>query len=373
MDSFSQNEFLQSDYWRKFQESVGRRTFHITSPQPSPYKGEGEIIFSASVIEHELPIVGKYFYVPRGPIIVNPKSEIPASPARLAAKRAGRLNPKPQVAEQGSLRGRQIQNSFSELIALAKKNNAGWIRIEPADKELRLISEAKPRKFRGFASIQKAPHDMQPREILVIDITKPEEQLLSEMKPKTRYNIKLSQKHNVSVKVLTNNQQLTTNNYFDKFIRLVKITAERDKITPHPESYYRKMFETIPGDILKLYVAEYNSKVIAANIVIHYGDTATYLHGASDNEARNVMAPYILQWQAILDAKKAGLKRYDLGGVKLTYNLQPTTNNWQGITRFKTSFSPVTLPIVFPGSYDIVINSFRYNLYRVLQKIRGLV
>ncbi len=77
----------------------------------------------------------------------------------------------------------------------------------------------------------------------------------------------------------------------------------------HPESYYRKMFETIPAEILKLYMAEYENKIIAANIVIHYGNTATYLHGASDNEYRNVMAPYLLQWQAILDAKKAGLNK----------------------------------------------------------------
>ena len=155
---------------------------------------------------------------------------------------------------------------------------------------------------------------MQPREILILDISKSEEELLAGMKQKTRYNIKLAEKRDV--KVLASREK----KYIDEFCRLVKITAERDKITPHPENYYRKMFETIPPEILKLYIAEYEGKIIAANLVLFFGKTATYMHGASDNEHRNVMAPYLLQWQTILDAKKSGCNRYDLGGIKTVPN-----------------------------------------------------
>jgi lipid II:glycine glycyltransferase (peptidoglycan interpeptide bridge formation enzyme) len=165
-----------------------------------------------------------------------------------------------------------------------------------------------------------------------------------------------------------------TNKYIEEFIKLVKITAERDKIKTHPESYYRKMFETVPGGILKFYVAEYEGKVIAANIVIFYGDTATYLHGASDNEYRNVMAPYLLQWQAILDAKKAGYQKYDLGGIKSCITQHEICNNrWAGITRFKLGFAPNVEPTRFPGSYDIILNPKKYYLYRFLQKIKKIL
>ena len=51
-------EFLQSSQWRQFQASVGRRTFFL--------ENEG---FLASVIEHELPVVGRYLYCPRGPVV----------------------------------------------------------------------------------------------------------------------------------------------------------------------------------------------------------------------------------------------------------------------------------------------------------------
>jgi peptidoglycan pentaglycine glycine transferase (the first glycine) len=315
--------FLQSVEWRKFQESTGRKTCKVFSDN-----------FSASIIEHSLPVTGKYFYIPRGPVVNYSKGN----------------------------------KGMAELINLAKKGNIGWIRFDANSEEmLKIISKTELFSNKNSAlKIRKAPHDMQPREIFMIDIVKPEEQLLTEMKSKTRYNIKLAQKHNVKIKV--------DQKYLDDFLKLVKITAKRDGITPHPDEYYRKMFETIPADNLKLYVAEFKEKIISANVVVFYGKVATYLHGAADNDYRNVMAPYLLQWQAIIDAKAVGCERYDMGGIR-TYNVQHKTyskSSWSGITRFKTGFSVVTNTIEFPGSYDIVLNSFKYNLYRILQRIKAL-
>ncbi len=210
--------------------------------------------------------------------------------------------------------------------------------------------------------------DVQPREILVLDISKSEEEILAGMKQKTRYNIKLAEKR--GVKVYNSREE----KYIEKFCRLVGITSERDKIKSHPENYYRKMFETIPDDILKLYVAEYEGKIICANVVSFFGKTATYMHGASDNIHREVMAPYLLQWQAILDAKKAGCEKYDFGGIK-SHNIEHgawNKSNWEGITKFKTGFAPNTDSIEFPGCWDIVLNSNKYNLYRMLQKIKKI-
>jgi lipid II:glycine glycyltransferase (peptidoglycan interpeptide bridge formation enzyme) len=317
-------DFLQSDYWRGFQENVGHRTFFLK-----------EESFRASIIEHELPIVGKYFYIPRGPIM-----------------------------EHGTWNMEQ-KNGFDKLFNLAKENRVNWIRIEPENNQaLELI-----KKSISF-SIKKAPHDMQPREIFGMDIAKSEEELLSEMKSKTRYNINLAQKRGVSVKVISNDKN--NKYYVDRFVELVSLTAERKGVSFHPENYYRKMLEIIPGDVLRLYVAEFENKIIAANLVIFYGDKATYLHGAADDEYRNVMAPYLLQWQAILDAKNAGYKFYDFGGVK-SYNMDHKAwNNWRGITKFKLGFSPNTKTTEFSGSHDIILNRWKYNVYIFIQKIKEI-
>ena len=343
-------EFLQSEEWREFQKKAGSRVFYV--------ENEG---FSASIIEHQLPIVGKYFYVPRG-IVLSAKAE------RISNFESQISNEFPMTNNRIS-NELKIQNSkfkiyFSELMELAKKNNIGWVRVDLKDKnELNLIKE------NINCKIVKAPHDMQPKEIFVLDISKSEEELLAEMSQKTRYNIKLAQKRGISLR--TANAYENTND-ISEFIRLVKATAKRKGISFHAEDYYRKMFENLPKNMLKLYVAEYNGKVIAANVVVFYGDTATYLHGATDDEYRNVMAPHLLQWQAILDAKKTGCKFYDLGGVK-TQNLKPTAHNpWAGITKFKLGFSPNTKPLEFAGSYDIIVNPRVYLLYQVLQKIKEL-
>jgi len=203
---------------------------------------------------------------------------------------------------------------------------------------------------------------MQPREVLVLDISKSEGEILAQMKPKTRYNIKLAEKK--SVKIYDSREE----KYVEEFLRLVKVTSQRDKITSHPEEYYRKMFKVIPGDILKLYIAEYEGRIIAANLVLFFGRAATYMHGASDNEHRSVMAPYLLQWQAIQDAKYAGCTRYDFGGIKVG----GTGSDWSGITKFKTGFAPDAETIKFPGCYDIILKPAKYNLYRALQKIKRI-
>jgi len=331
--------FLQSEDWRKFQEASGTNNYTISESSDN-----GEFIYHANIIEHKLPIVGSYFYIPRGPVFENFKFQI--------------LNFKSSPNDK-------IIKFLNDLIILAEKNNIGWIRIEPSsEEELELIGNNLPKNIK----IKKSAVDMQPRDILILDIAKSEDEILAGMKQKTRYNVKLSQKRDVSVKVISNFQFPISKRYIGEFFRLLKITTKRDKITSHPENYYRKMFETIPGDILKLYIAEYNGNIIAANLVLFFGKTATYMHGASDNDHRSVMAPYILQWQAIRDAKKAGCTQYDLGGV----GGGTVDNSWTGITKFKTGFAPDAQPVQFPGCYDIILKPAKYNFYRTLQRIKRI-
>ena len=315
--------FLQSVYWQKFQESVGRKTYSI-----SETGGDKEMIACANVIEHILPLVGKYFYVPRGPIIKDQNYNV------------------------------KVKTFFDNLINLSKENNVGWIRIEPnSEKELVFIKENLPDGIK----IKKSAVDMQPSEILILDISKSEEEFLAGMKQKTRYNIRLAEKKGVKIYASQDNKEV------DNFFRLVEITSKRDRITAHPESYYRKMFDVIPPEILKLYVARYEGKIICANLVLFFGGTATYMHGASDNDHRNVMAPYLLQWQQIRDAKKEGCTRYDFGGVKVK---NESGKSWAGVTKFKTGFAPDIEPIQFPGCYDLVLNTAKYMMYRLVQRIK---
>jgi lipid II:glycine glycyltransferase (peptidoglycan interpeptide bridge formation enzyme) len=201
---------------------------------------------------------------------------------------------------------------------------------------------------------------MQPKQNFIIDIDLTEDELLAGMKSKTRYNVRLAKRKGVEI-LVTRDQK-----YIDKFIDLVEQTAQRKGVSFHQREHYLQMFQNIPEDVLKLYVAEYEGEVIAANIISFYGEVATYLHGATSDQSRNVMAPFLLQWQAILDAKKQEIKHYDFGGIFP----ESSKGGQQGITRFKLGFSPKTKPFQTAGSHDIILNKSKYWMYRFLQRVK---
>lgn len=325
-----ETEFLQSEDWLVFQEAAGKKTVRFS---------DGD--FSANGIIHELPVVGKYLYVPRGPVV-------------------GIGNP-----ESG------IRNVMWKFLEKAEESGAAWVRIEPKTEallaDIRRVTEQK---------IVKAPHNTQPRETFVVDISRSEEELLADMKPKTRYNIRLAEKR--GVKVFATREE----KYSQAFLDLMQATADRKEIVPHPRAYYEKFLIALPEEVCRLFVAEYDGQILAANLLMISGMTATYLHGGSGDRHRDMMAPYLLQWEQMRFAKAKGCALYDFGGVKITDNRQQTTDNdkkkskgedksaWTGITRFKLGFSPKTAPTVFPGGYDIVLDTRAYFLYERLRLLK---
>lgn len=329
----SKREFLQSDAWVRLQAAAGHEAVGL------PDGGHGFV--------HVLPMVGRYMYTPRWPFGSNKIQDT-------------RYKEDPSDKKQETSR-----TEFSVLIEAAKRVGAKWIRIEPETEEaLNTLKEG------NSLSIVKSPHDMQPRETFVIDITKSEEDLLAAMKPKTRYNIRLAEKKGVRVFVTQEKK------YQEAFLDLITATAERKDIVPHPRSYYEKFFTELPEDMCHLFVAEYEGKALAANLVISYGGIATYLHGGTSDEHRDAMAPMLLQWEQIRFAKAQGCTKYDFGGIRLMTSdktqdvRRKKADSWAGITRFKTGFSPKTVPTVFPGCYDIVLDKAAYRRYDQLRLLR---
>ncbi len=352
------DELLQSERWMRFQEAAGRRVVRFCGEE-----------WSANGVLHRLPIVGEYVYVPRGPRGRSENGEVRSERKEPGNRDLGimREEKEPAPLPEGSSRifegeGREyIRKIVGTLLFKAKEVNAGWIRIEPETEEvLSLIRDA----VKG-APIVKASHDMQPRETFVVDLTPTEEELLAVMKPKVRYNIGVAKKRGVSVVMSTDAK------YVEAFIRLVTRTADRKGITPHPKAYYEAMCETLLGENGKIFAAEKEGTIVSANLVVFHGDTATYLHGGSDDAYRADMAPFLLQWEAMREAKRCGCTRYDFGGVNMG-ELEAGEGKWFGITRFKTGFSPSTSATVFPGAYDIVLSPLRYAVYGMMQKMKKL-
>ncbi len=305
---------FQSKEWTDFQLATGKQVVEFKIGTTSVFG-----------IEYQLPHIGRYLYVPRGPVVSLEALE-------------------------------DIRQD--ELLTFAKAKGYVFLRVEPQSELLRKqLVEIFTKSFR------KASYDIQPREILMIDVTKNEDALLAEMKSKTRYNIRLAEKHGIRIEETRNDSDETS------FFELLTKTAARKDIHFHPQAYYQKFLEHFDRDTCELLVAKKDGEVLAGILVLYYVDTAYYLHGGSNDHGRKYMAPHFLQWEAIKRVKARGMKQYDLGGVAVKER-SPEGKDWTGITRFKQGFAPTTQTLLFPGAYDIVIDSKRYALYQFLRTLK---
>lgn len=194
-----------------------------------------------------------------------------------------------------------------------------------------------------------------------LDLTKTEDQLLSAMKSKTRYNIKLSQRH--GVKVVEDNSPKA----FDTYLRLLWETIERQGFYAHTKNYHRKLWQTLkPAGIYHLFLAKYQNEVLAAYVFFTFNKVLYYPYGASTRHHREVMAPYALFWEAIKFGQKQGCHTFDMWG---SLSSEPNPKDpWLGFHRFKKGFGGQL--IEFIGTYDLVINSQLYPFYNLANKLR---
>ncbi len=169
----------------------------------------------------------------------------------------------------------------------------------------------------------------QPRSSWILDLGKDEDALLAEMKQKTRYNIRLAARKGVEVHEAGLGD-------LDAFYALYQQTAKRDDFFIHAKPLYHTMFSLYEQTrSFCLLFARYRGQLIGAVTLLRMGATCWYLHGASGNEHRNLMAPYLLQWKAIERAKRWGCSLYDFRAVP---DLLREDQDMFGVYRFKEGF-----------------------------------
>ncbi len=160
----------------------------------------------------------------------------------------------------------------------------------------------------------------------VLDITDTEEQLLMNMRKTTRYEIRRGEKLDVSISVGRDESDIK------KFYSLYDETSKRHGFVQHQEIFQEYSVFSKDGRAI-LYLASVHTEVLAGAIILYLGDQAIYHHGASMTS--KIPASYVLQWRAIADAKKRGLKVYNFWGIAPDDNQK---HPWRGITLFKKGF-----------------------------------
>jgi len=326
--------FLQSWEWGEFQEKFGRRVFRLADFEQN---------WTAQCVEMKMPIINRrYWYAPKGPIFANCKSPIA---------------------------NREFNEFIDKISEVAQKEGVMFFRIGPeweiANREA-LIAYKNQLETLGFRQLH---YDIEPSQTLILNLTRSEDELLAQMHEKWRYNIRLAQKKGVQIKIIKNTDA-DFEKYFKEFYKLVNQgTSVRKEIKHHKKEYYCGQLEIPDGDLkISLFIAEYENQVIAANIVAIFGKRATYLHGATSDEHREVMAPHLMQWEQIRYVKNQGCNEYDFWGIVNEHTLDKRGKSWEGFTRFKKGFGGREINYV--GYWDWALDKRWYYLYRIIQKIR---
>lgn len=228
------------------------------------------------------------------------------------------------------------------------------VRIEPyeLDSDNKICAQLEQRGY------QSCSDHIQPPETIILDLSVSTDELLEQMHKKTRYNIRLAQKKNVQVRVISD-----ASSVIDDFIELIKRTSQRQGFYVHESSYYEALVRYMNIYMVGVW---YNNELIAMNMMLDYDKTTVYLHGASDYNYRRLMAPYLAQWTAITDAQSRGQLYYDLWGI----STKETHNQWSGFTRFKLGFSQSVAPTEYSGMYQCIVRRSYYILFRLLKYIQ---
>ncbi len=318
--------FTQASFYGDWHQAMGRqvRRFVVSNARvPVAY---------LQVIRFPLTRSKNYFYVPYGPLTTDTSAEF-------------------------------LQFLKAELGKIAKEGKGVFVRL---DFTPQLPSESLNKVFKPASRSTYHAGFFQPRSEWVLKLNKTEDELLAVINKKNRYLIRLAEKKDVKVEIVTEN----FDKYFDDFYHLMSTTAQRNGFHLHVKEYYQKIFDSLPtaGQSF-LVVAKYGAKTLVIDVIIVYGQTANYFFGASSNEERERVPAYLAQWRAVTKAKELGCRSYNFGGVS---SESDPYKGWEGVSAFKKKFGGQELQ--HSDFYDAVVDSFWYKLYnlrKLVKKVSG--
>ncbi len=280
-----------------------------------------------------------------------------AATAMLVRRLAGRLPVAVAYVPKGPLLdwadATLAEDVLRHIEAEARRAGAIFVKIDPdvrADSEVGRQACALLRR-RGW---RPSAEQIQYRNTLISDLTADEAALLSNMKPKWRYNIRLAERRGVAVRPGTAAD-------LPIFYTMYAETGGRDGFLVRPFGYYRAIWERfLQDDLGHLLLAEVTGKPVAGLFLFRFGPTAWYFYGASTDQHRELMPNHALQWAALRWARAVGCTRYDWWGAPDV--LDEHDPMW-GVYRFKQGFGGEFTPWI--GAWDYPTSVAAYWLYTV--------
>jgi lipid II:glycine glycyltransferase (peptidoglycan interpeptide bridge formation enzyme) len=195
----------------------------------------------------------------------------------------------------------------------------------------------------------------------LVSLDATEEQMLATMHRKTRYNVGLATRRGMKARWGDASD-------IPAFFELLEKTAARQNFKPSSIRYLNDMWECFQPDI-GLLLAEYEGRPVAGALLVAFGQTVCNKRAAWSGEWGSLHPNELVQWEAILWAKRRGHRYYDFEGLR-----DGGGASWKGggegqghektrgVGSFKAGFGGELL--VGAGSYYLVPNKARRAIYR---------
>jgi len=291
--------FMQSSWWADFRATAGFEHFGAV------LKDGNGVVGGAMVQKFSSAADSGFYYIQDGPVL--PDDEVVAEEVFAAI-----------------LEGIESQRK-------TEPQTISHLRIEPRWQSV-------PGFVSGFRSPSFSDPFREPRNTLCVDLRPAEASILAQMKPKGRYNIRVAQRHGVSIVQDTSDRGLTD------FLSIYQAMTERQELEPKPPDYFETLVNLLSSfQKGSVFFAEYQGARLAAAVVVYFGRRATYFFGGSLDQHRDVMAPYLLHFEIMRRAKAMGYDWYDLWGVAPA---SEPNHPWQNISVFKRKFGGTELTLV---------------------------
>jgi peptidoglycan pentaglycine glycine transferase (the first glycine) len=316
--------FLQSWHWGEFQKESGNKIWRL-----GVYV-KNELIVASLIVKINAKR-GTFLFVPHGPTI-----------------RQDKESSKKEI----------LAIILSELKKIAEKEKAIFIRFSPVWER----NEKNNNYFKELG-LRKAPIHMHPEETWELDISLPEKEILMNMRKTTRYLIRKGEKNkNLEIIKSCRKEDIAT---FDGLYRKI---AERHKFTPFSLEYLNKELSVFSADDnILIFLIKYKEEILASAIIVYWQGIGFYHHGASSLKHSNISASYLLQWDAIKEAKKRNYSLYNFWGV--APENYSKNHPWAGLTLFKKGFGGRRKKYV--ETQDFVLSS-QYWINWGIEKLRKM-
>lgn len=248
-----------------------------------------------------------------------------------------------------------VKEVFEDIREQGKANKCDFVRVRPqlplSNKSLRLMRELGLKPAPMYLSVEYAG---------ILNLAKSEEEILAGASQGFRRKLRKALKNEIEITADASDEAIK------EFCKLEKLHAERQKYVAFSGDFLRKQFEAFrEGNEVLIYTARKDGEILAQNFMIFYGNEASYHYGVSSELGTKYSAAPLLHIEAMREARKRGIGRYNLWGI---VDVDDKAHRFYGVSEFKRSFGCEELK--YTPAHDMILKPSRYLVTKAVETAR---